>query len=235
LPNAPSQSADSSADAAGKFLRNQRVLAQPPPSKENAEMSEPSMAGPVRDTATLLADLTDLLQLEADVLPSYAVAISGLHRPDQRETLQAFRADHERHVRDLSAEICRSGGIPVALPHLPTGLLKLGVQLSGLPGGDRTVLLAFISNEWQSREKYARYAARPYPPEITALLQRHAADEARHYEWACNALQELGCGPDTLPGRAVQAFAKVHGATADAIEAVGRNALEATVRVLRPA
>ena len=70
--------------------------------------------------------------------------------------------------------------------------------------------------------------------EITALLQRHAADEARHYEWACNALHELGYGPETIPSRAVQAFARFHGTTADAIEAMGRNALEATVRVLRP-
>jgi rubrerythrin len=203
--------------------------------QENAEMSEPSTASTTRDNAALLADLTDLLQLEADVLPSYAVAISGLDRPDQREMLQAFRADHERHVRDLSAEIRRYGGIPLALPHLPTGLLKLGVQLSGLPGGDRTVLFAFVSNEWQSREKYTRYAARPYPPEITALLQRHAADEARHYEWAHDALQDLGYGPDTLPRRAVQAFARFHGTTADVLEAVGRNALEMAVRALRPA
>ena len=198
-------------------------------------MSEPSTAATAQDSAALLADLTDLLQLELDALPSYAVAISGLRRPDQRETLQRFRADHEQHVRDLSAEIRRYSGIPLTLPHLPTGLLKLGVQLSGLPGGDQTVLFAFVSNEWQSREKYARYAARPYPPEIAALLQRHAADEARHYEWACNALQELGYGPDTLPSRAVQAFAWFHGTTADALEAVGRNALEAAVRALRPA
>ncbi len=198
-------------------------------------MSELRMVGPVRDTAALLADLTDLLQLEADVLPSYTVAISGLRRPDQQERLRAFRADHEQHVRDLSAEIRGLGGVPLTLPHLPTGLLKLGVQLSGLPGGERTVLLAFVANEWQSREKYARYASQPYPPEITALLQRHAADEARHYEWACDALQDLGCGPDTLAGRAVQTFARLHGTAADTMEAAGRNAVEAAIRVLRSA
>jgi hypothetical protein len=211
------------------------ALARGSESKENAEVSKSSTASTAADGAALLADLTDLLQLEADVLPSYAVAIAGLRRPDQQETLRSFRAEHEGHIRDLSVAIRRCGGIPLALPHLPTGLLKLGVQLSGLPGGDRTVLFAFVSNEWQSREKYARYAARPYSPEIAALLQRHAADEARHYEWACNALQELGFGPDTFPSRAVQAFARLHGSTADALEAVGRNAVEAAVRVFRPA
>ena len=120
------------------------------------------------------------------------MAIAGLRRPDLHETLASFRADHERHAHDLSAHIRRLGGIPLALPHLPTGLLKLGVQMAGLPGGDRTVLLAFVSNEWQSQEKYARYAARPYPPELAALVQRHAADEARHYAWACGALSYAG-------------------------------------------
>jgi len=185
--------------------------------------------------AALLADLTDLLQLEFDALPAYSVAIAGLRRPDLRQALEAFRADHERHAHDLSAQIRRLGGVPLALPHLPTGLLKLGVQMAGLPGGDRAVLLAFVSNEWQSQEKYARYAARPYPPELAALLRRHAEDEARHYAWACGALEEMGCGADTAIGGAVQAFARLHGTTADVVEALGRSAMEATVRAFRPA
>ncbi len=197
-------------------------------------MSERTTGGAPVDSAALLADLTDLLQLEYDALPAYSVAIAGLRRPDLRETLGAYRADHERHVHDLSAQIRRLGGVPLALPHLPTGLLKLAVQMSGLAGGDRAVLLAFVSNEWQSQEKYARYAARPYPPELAALLQRHAADEARHYAWACGALEELGCGAGTAVGQATQAFARLHGTTADALEAFNRSALEATVRALRP-
>lgn len=191
--------------------------------------------GTPKDKAALLADLTDLLQLEFDALPAYSVAVAGLRRPDLRQPLEAFQADHERHVRDLSAEIRKLGGIPLTLPHLPTGLLKLGVQVAGLPGGDRAVLLAFVTNEWQSREKYARYAARPYPPELAALLRRHAEDEARHYAWANGALGELGCGTDTAIGQAAQAFARFHGTTADAIEAVGRTTLEATVRAFGPA
>ena len=201
---------------------------------ETRTLNERTIESTPGDSAALLADLTDLLQLEHDALPAYSVAIAGLRRPDLRETLEAYRSDHERHVQDLSAQIRRLGGVPLALPHLPTGLLKLAVQMAGLPGGDRAVLLAFVSNEWQSQEKYARYAARPYPPELAALLQRHAADEARHYAWACGALEGLGCGSDTPVGQATQAFARLHGTTADTIEALGRGAIEATVRALRP-
>jgi rubrerythrin len=187
------------------------------------------------DAVILQVDLTDLLQLEFDALCAYSVAIAGLRRPDLRESLCAFRADHEQHVRELSARLRALGGVPLTLPHLPTGLLKLGVQMAGLPGGDRTILLAFVSNEWQSREKYARYASRSYPPELLTLLQRHAADEARHYEWACAALEELGCGTETAAGRAVQAFAQFHGASADILEAVGRNTMEAAARAFKSA
>ena len=164
---------------------------------ETRALSERTLERTIGDNAALIADLTDLLQLEFDALPAYTVAIAGLRPPDLRETLTSFRADHERHAHDLSAHIRRLDGVPLALPHLPTGLLKLAVQMAGLPGGDRAVLLAFVSNEWQSQEKYARYAARPYPPELAALVQRHAADEARHYAWACGALEGLGCGADT--------------------------------------
>ena len=197
-------------------------------------MSERTIESTPRDEAAIVADLIDLLQLEFDALPAYSVAIAGLRRPDLRGTLEAHRADHERHVSDLSAHIRRLGGVPLALPHLPTGLLKLGVQMAGLAGDDRAILLAFAANEWQSQEKYARYAARPYPPELAALLQRHAADEARHYDWACGTLEALGCGADTPVGGATQAFARFHGTTADTIEALGRMALEATIRAFRP-
>ncbi len=188
----------------------------------------------VADRAALFADLQDLLQLEQDALPAYAAAIAALRSRELREQLEVYRKEHERHVEVLSAEIEALGGIPLPVPHLPTGLFKLAVQLLGLPGGDRAILLAFVSNEWQSQEKYARYAARPYPPELAVLLRRHAADEARHYAWACEALEGLGCGSDTPIGRATQTFARFHGTTADTIEALGRTMMETTVRALGP-
>ena len=38
-------------------------------------MTDEAPTGEPRDAAALLADLTDLLQLEADALPAYAVAL----------------------------------------------------------------------------------------------------------------------------------------------------------------
>ena len=194
-----------------------------------------------RDEAALIATLNDLLQLEHDALPAYALALAGLRDGGLRDTLEAFRQDHRRHVGELTGLVRERGGLPLALPHLPTGLLKLAVQASGLPGGDRGVLLAFRANEWQSREKYARAAAagggRDDDPEVADVLRRAAEDEARHYSWAVEALERAGLGDGTAVGGANAAFARLHGTTAGAIEAVGRAGLAALTRArrLRPA
>jgi hypothetical protein len=187
------------------------------------------------DETTLLARLGDLLQLECDALPAYSLAIMALRDGRRRDDLRGWRADHERHVRDLSDLIRVRGGVPIPIPHLPTGVFKLGVQAIGAAsGGDRAVLLAFKSNELQSREKYARLAALDNPPDVAAMLSRAAEDEARHYAWAVGELEALGAGGGTAIGAATDAFASFHGAVADAVEGVGRLGMEALMRGLRP-
>lgn len=183
-----------------------------------------------------VAMLNDLLQLEHDALPAYRIAVAGLSDPARRERLRAFRDDHLRHVDELAALIRARGGMPLRLPHLPTGLFKLMVQIAGLPGGDRTILLAFKANEWQSQEKYGRRAAAGTgrEPELEGFLSRAAADERRHYAWVCGALEEMGVGRGTLVGTANSAFARFHGTLADGIEDAGRLAMEAFARVARP-
>ena len=187
------------------------------------------------DDPALLAELADLLQLEYDALPVYGLAIAALRTAEYRDALAEFRDDHRRHIRELTALIRERGGVRVPLPHLPTGLFKLAVQAAALPGGDRAILLAFKSNEWQSKAKYARHAAREHPAEVTALLERNATDEARHYAWACATLDALRCGSGSLVGAATDVFARIHGTNADVVEAAGRAALEATVRLTRAA
>lgn len=189
---------------------------------------------PSRDDARLIAILNDLLQLEHDALPVYGLAIMGLSDPGRRARLEAFRDDHRRHVRELSDLIRARGGVPLHVPHLPTGLLKLGVQLTGLAGGDRAILLAFRANEWQSREKYARLAAGDPEADVAEVLRRAAEDEARHYAWAAATLEEMGLGSATPVGFANAAFARFHGLAAEGIEGMGRLGLEILAWTLPP-
>lgn len=167
----------------------------------------------------LIAGLNDLLQLDHDAAQAYTIAIGALESESFKETLRAFREDHERHISDLSQVIRENGGLPIDLAHVPTGFFKRAVQQVGALGGDRSILLAFKANEGQVRDKYLRSAEEPgYPPEVAEVIRRNASDEVRHYTWAVERLEEMGAGEDTVLGRAAGAFERVHEATADAVE-----------------
>jgi rubrerythrin len=183
--------------------------------------------------AALTADLNDLLRLDHDAVQAYTLAIRLLQNPEYKRQLEEFRADHQRHIDELSQLIRSRDGVPLELPHLPSGAFKLAVQAVGGAGGDRAVLLAFKANERQVRDKYRRAARAVHPADVTSVLARGADDEARHYEWALETLSELGVTPDTMTGRAERAFEVAHARAADVMESAERQALQAAQRAGR--
>jgi hypothetical protein len=83
------------------------------------------------------------------------------------------------------------------------------------------------------RDKYRAAAQRAHPMEVDLIIRRAAADEAIHYAWAIEALEELGHDPDSIPGRAERAFEVAHKGVADAAETVERQTLQAAEGVRR--
>jgi rubrerythrin len=185
------------------------------------------MVDMVRTDAGLAAELNDLLQLDHDAVQAYGVAIAAVTAPELRSTLERFRHHHERHIEELSALIRARGGVPIELPHIPTGFFKLAVQKVGALGSDREILLAFKANERQVRDKYRRHADAPHDPEVAAVLRRAALDEGEHYAWAQTELERLGVRQDGVMGRGEAGFERVHARAADAIEAGERRVMEA--------
>jgi rubrerythrin len=186
--------------------------------------------------AALTAELNDLLRLDHDAVQAYTLAIKLLEHPDYKRQLEEFRADHQRHIDELSRLIRSRDGVPLELPHLSSGPFKLAVQAVGAAGGDRAVLLAFKANQRQVRDKYRRSARGVYPADVTSVLARGAEDEARHYEWALETLWELGVTPESAAGRVERAFEVAHARAADVMESTEREAMRAAqgaVRTLR--
>jgi hypothetical protein len=184
-------------------------------------------------TTTQVAFLNDLLQLDHDAVAAYRLALRELESVELRLQLQNHLADHERHIDELKAHLDDVDGMTVTMPHI-TGAFKLAVQAAAAPGGDRAVLLAFKANEMQVRDKYARAAdRRDLPAGVRLTLQRAAADERRHYDWAVHALEEMGADREDRDVRTTRAFARVHGRTADGIEAVERGAMQLAEGVRR--
>jgi uncharacterized protein (TIGR02284 family) len=180
---------------------------------------------------TLLAELNDILQLDHDAVQAYEVAIENVENESWRETLRQFRADHERHIEDLSSLVRTHGGTPLQQSHLSTGLFKLALQQVGRAGGDRGILMAFEANERQVRDKYWRHAERPHPPEVKSVLRRGAEDEERHYSWAIESLRRIGTGPADIGEQAKSAFAQVQARAADLMEGTEREVREQVDRL----
>ena len=175
-----------------------------------------------KNDAALVAALNDLLQLDHDAVASYQVAIDAVSTETLKRKLRQFKRDHQRHVAEIGELVSARGGKPVTAPHLSTGMLKLAVQALGAAGGDRAVLLAFRTNEWESANKYARAAGRRFPPEVREVIRRGAEDEAKHYKWAVESLDRLGAGDTTVLGRVEQVMERLHGGAALGLEAVER-------------
>jgi rubrerythrin len=168
--------------------------------------------------ADIVAELNDLLQLDHDAIDAYSLAIAELQDAAHRETLLAFRADHERHVVALTQLVREHEGTPIQVGHASSSVFKMTVQQAGALGGTRGILMAFKANEGQVRDKYRRAAARGHSPTITEVLQANAADEEKHYQWVSDELERMGAGGDTLPGKLQHLFESVHSLAADAME-----------------
>jgi rubrerythrin len=190
-------------------------------------MTEPN----VKTGAGLVAELNDLLQSDHDAVQAYAIAIEQLGEPEYRRTLERFREDHERHIRELTELIRAHGGIPLELPHVPTGMFKAAVQRAGALGGDWATLLAFKANERQVRDRYREAACQGHPEDVADMLGRAAADEARHYVWALEMLDHLNLGPDSMVGRVEGALERGHQHAAELIEKVERRMLQTVEQV----
>jgi uncharacterized protein (TIGR02284 family) len=186
-----------------------------------------------RSIAMLVGELNDLLQLDYDAVAAYAVALKELDDPGYQDAVRQFKADHERHIEELTELVRKYGGVPMPMPHL-SGVFKLAVQGAVAAAKDAAVITAFKSNEVQSRDKYRRAISRQHPSDVQDVLIRAARDEQRHFEWAMRTLGELG----VTTGGIADALEQMHVRSADAMEAVERGAMQAaeyTRRSLRNA
>lgn len=167
---------------------------------------------------TRIAMLNDLLQLDHDAVGAYSVAINATTDDARRETLRGFRADHERHIEEVTRLIQDRDGKPIQSPHMPTGVFKLAVQKAGALGGETALLLAFKANERQGRDKYRRAAENSDDLEVAEVLARASEDEIRHYDWSVRTLQELGVSPDSTTARVERVLEIGNARMADVME-----------------
>jgi uncharacterized protein (TIGR02284 family) len=139
----------------------------------------------------LIDGLNDVIAVDYDAIAAYEAAIERLENEATRKQLGSFKADHERHVRELSDCVTMLGGQPRTKGDIKAILTKGKVVLANLSGNE-AILQAMKSNEDQTNQTYEE-AVRRYstsaPSQVQTVLQRGLEDERRHREWIVNALQ----------------------------------------------
>lgn len=137
----------------------------------------------VGNESTLNGLVEDLLLLEHDAIAAYDETIARLENAQFKQTVAGFKADHDRHVQELTqlanaigAKAHREGDMKQMLT---TGKVKLASMM-----GDKTVLSAMRTNEEDTVAAYDRAARhQDATPEATRIFQHAYADEVRHRNW----------------------------------------------------
>lgn len=129
----------------------------------------------------------DLIRFDHDAVGVYNEAIDAITEGHIRQQLTMFRADHQRHITDLSALVRRLGGEPPEMPGLRGVIRKTMAKVAGLVGTEAT-LRAMRSNAEVLNKQYANRSNLDFPPDVLLLIQRNYSDEQRHLAWIIQAL-----------------------------------------------
>lgn len=140
------------------------------------------------DTKAVVALMRDLVHLDVDAIHAYDQAIKNIDGATVRSELERFKADHERHVSDLSAAIVALGGEPPAIRRDVKGIFIEGVTALRAAMGTEQSLKAMLTNEKLTNREYEKATKMALTADIDALIRRHREDERRHIQYVEDAI-----------------------------------------------
>ena len=127
--------------------------------------------------------LKDLIALEYDALSAYETAILKLESEKYKAQFIAFKADHQRHIQELSDFLRHRGEDFPQEGDYKEWLTKGKIFLANLIG-DKAILSAMRSNEFDTNTAYERITSREDQLlGIENIIERGLEDEKRHKSW----------------------------------------------------
>lgn len=141
------------------------------------------------DTNQTIKELNDLIQLDIDAIQAYEQAISNVTEANVKTQLDAFKADHHRHVTELSDEVRKAGGQPPEYKKDLKGFLIQGFTAIRSATGTEGALKAMLTNEKLTNRNYGEAVKKAFPANIQHVVERNLRDEQRHLAWIEDAIQ----------------------------------------------
>ncbi len=134
------------------------------------------------ETSKLVEKLNDLIKLDVDAIHVYDQSIAACSIDELKRGLTDFRAEHDRHVRELSDCVRQLGGQPDVRRDWKG--FVIGGFTAIVSQGDHSSLVAMQTNEELTNSYYRRaLELEGLPPDVRSLLEKNFADEQRHLAW----------------------------------------------------
>lgn len=128
--------------------------------------------------------LRALVELDFDAIEAYEAAINRLENKAYQSQLSAFKADHQRHTRELTVILLDHGEKAPEGPDATKQWLAKGKVVLGSLIGDDAILAAMKSNEDDTNTAYERVSNRDDQwQDAISIIARGLEDERRHKAW----------------------------------------------------
>lgn len=140
----------------------------------------------------VIDQLNDLIQLDYDAVQAYDLALEHIDDPDAGDDLEVFKADHERHIVELTAVITVLGGEAKELRRDVKGLLIEGMTKLRSVTGTKGALKAMRMNEKITNKTYEKALEMDLPPVALEIVLLNRDDERRHLSAIEAHIERLG-------------------------------------------
>ncbi|WP_437998193.1 helix-hairpin-helix domain-containing protein [Sorangium sp. So ce185] len=150
--------------------------------------------------ATALEQIMGLILLDRAAAEAYRVAIGVCKTPEIKKQLEGFRADHERHERELLDAL---GASPPDQPDERGQCIRRYTELSARE--ERTALVAMRGNEELTNDAYASALASDLLDEVRRMVEANWQDERRHIRWINEEIRTRGWELPEVPSTLAEA------------------------------
>lgn len=135
-------------------------------------------------------ELKSLCQLDIDAIHAYNETLHHLDLKEVKNTVEKFKGDHERHVKDLSALIRSLGEEPPSFkPDIKGYMLDVFTKIRSLTGNEGAIK-SLKSGEDLTNKRYGEAVKKAFPANIKEIVQRNFRDEERHLHYIEQAIKD---------------------------------------------
>jgi hypothetical protein len=148
-----------------------------------ANDTQPKTTSVETTAASLTVLMNELIERDFDAIGAYGAAIMRISNASDRLRFAAFRAEHARHVNQLTLLVRDLGGAPKTHANLKH-VVTMGRVLFGSLLGDEAIIRAMKNQAIETNRAYEDAASiAVLPVNVRMLFDRNRDDERKHLAW----------------------------------------------------